>query len=487
MYRILLMILILPFYAFPQGRDNLWLSGYQSGGGPGYGGTNIDFNYQPPHVLQHDRAMNFYLTCADIADTNGNLLFYTNGCYIANRLDSTLFNGTDFNNGSTTIGYCSGGLPISQGAIIIPSPKSIDQYYLFSLSAESVGSSVQPLRLTCSLVDMTLDGGLGGLVWKDSTVIYDTLCMGQLTACKHGNGRDWWISIPEYKSNCYYFLLVTPNGISLPIKQCIGQITGNFDWSGQSVFSPDGSSYARYDIDNGLQLFSFNRCTGIFSDPLYMQINDSAACGGVAFSSNSTLLYVSSLKYVYQYDLAATNILSSKTTVAIYDGYNSPYSTTFFLEQLAPDGKIYINSNNGNNVMHRINYPNNPGIACSVEQHVLQLPTYNAYTMPNFPVYELGRLIGSSCDSLTAINSYLNKKYTDAIIYPNPAENMITVKQKTLQVREVSIYNLLGRKILNQKLDKIETTIDISSIDQGIYIIGLEKDNYRTYIKLVKH
>ncbi|MCB0548394.1 MAG: PKD domain-containing protein [Phaeodactylibacter sp.] len=129
---------------------------------------------------------------------------------------------------------------------------------------------------------------------------------------------------------------------------------------------------------------------------------DSAWSGGVAISPNSRFLYVSSFKNVYQYDLWAEDIPASKDTVAVWDGFMVPpvFATTFFLMQLGPDGKIYINSNNAVPYLHVINNPDLPGDSCDVCQHCVALPSWNSFSLPNFPNYRLGHLQGSPCDTL---------------------------------------------------------------------------------------
>jgi len=115
-------------------------------------------------------------------------------------------------------------------------------------------------------------------------------------------------------------------------------------------------------------------------------------------------LYISSHLKVYQYDLLADDIQATKDTVAIYDGFTSPqppFGTTFFLAQLAPNGKIYLNANNGGLHMHVINKPDQPGELCDFQQHGIELPTWNSFSMPNFPNYRLGPLFGSPCDTIS--------------------------------------------------------------------------------------
>ena len=88
-----------------------------------------------------------------------------------------------------------------------------------------------------------------------------------------------------------------------------------------------------------VEIYDFDRCNGGLSNHRRMHYNANIS-GGVAISPNSRYLYVSSYEHVYQYDLWASDIESTKVTVAVYDGYQSPFGSKFFMAQLAPDGKI---------------------------------------------------------------------------------------------------------------------------------------------------
>lgn len=91
---------------------------------------------------------------------------------------------------------------------------------------------------------MSFNNGNGEVVLKNQIIINDTLPLGQIVACKHANGRDWWIVAQEININGYYVMLLSPAGIILNSHQYIG--TRDFS-SGQAAFSPDGSTYASYD------------------------------------------------------------------------------------------------------------------------------------------------------------------------------------------------------------------------------------------------
>jgi PKD repeat protein len=69
--------------------------------------------------------------------------------------------------------------------------------------------------------------------------------------------------------------------------------------------------------------------------------------------------------------------------------------------QVAPDGRIYINSSSTTNRhLGVINYPHERGVNSGVGQHAIQIPTEYFRTMPNFPLFRLGPDDGSPCDTL---------------------------------------------------------------------------------------
>jgi len=117
---------------------------------------------------------------------------------------------------------------------------------------------------------------------------------------------------------------------------------------GQAAFSPDGKYYAVFnsinqDLGQFIDVFSFDRCSGILSNQRTMHLNMDIS-GGVAFLPNSRFLYVSSYIDLYQYDMWAADIESSKVKLAEFDNWQGVTGLfpTYWLMQLAPDGKIYF-------------------------------------------------------------------------------------------------------------------------------------------------
>lgn len=137
-----------------------------------------------------------------------------------------------------------------------------------------------------------------------------------MEATKHANGRDWWVLMHRYNSDKFYKILVSQDTIQV-FDQIIGPVITD-DVAGQAVFSPDGSKYVLI-TDNSLDLYDFDRCTGVLSNHQLLNLPDSIWRTGAAFSPNSQFLYTNTYTNIFQYDLWASNINSSVQLVAQWD------------------------------------------------------------------------------------------------------------------------------------------------------------------------
>ena len=78
--------------------DYIWVLGYDVDVSTPEGQGNLfDFNGDTLEVSFLVKDMNIDFTHASIADTAGNLLFYTNGCYIADASHEMMENGDEIN------------------------------------------------------------------------------------------------------------------------------------------------------------------------------------------------------------------------------------------------------------------------------------------------------------------------------------------------------------------------------------------------------
>jgi hypothetical protein len=393
---------------FAQNHDYIWLGGISNDGVPPLSDYRIDFGSDPPLITDDPKPMDFYGTCSVMSDLDGNLLFYTNGKWIASHNHQTMQNGAGLSPGDYASEVGDDFVTPPQGTIVLPWPGHEDKYYLFHAPFKVVYDPLDAFTYAFmyTMIDMAENNGLGKVVSKNQDVISDSLWTLKLTAVKHGNGRDWWILERQWLTNTYYKILVSPEGVEVVDTMVVG--TALPEGLAQAVFSPDGSKYAvvnGYRTDSTyIQIFDFDRCTGELSNEVVIFHSSKIYAVGLSISPNSRFLYFSARDTLYQYDLWASDIGASEEVVGIYDGFTAPFQTSFFLAQLAPDGKIYITPSNGTLYLHVIEKPNEKGLACDFRQHAVHLGSYNGTGLPNNPNYRLGPLDGSPCDTLEIDN-----------------------------------------------------------------------------------
>lgn len=85
------------------------------------------------------------------------------------------------------------------------------------------------------------------------------------------------------------------------------------------------------------------------------------------------------------------------------------------------------------------------------------------------------------CESLPATTSDLNVDYVaveylsipeneiDAMIYPNPTSGKLNIKAESMT--NVSVYNIMGQKVIEQDVDSDEMVLDMKALEDGIYML----------------
>jgi hypothetical protein len=487
-----------------QKHDYIWLQGYDSDAGePGVEASILDFNFSPVKVDSIRTGGGFFVSSTSIADQEGVLQFYTDGCDIYNTVHQVMENGDSINPGAVhqlqceEIGY--GYTAGRQSSLILPMPGSDSLYYLFHkriIYQEEPVFDVITDRILYSVVDMSANQGLGRVLEKNIALFEEPTVYGQLTAVKHANGEDWWIVNALDQSDEYVFFLFDSSGSYFSHTQVIGNISSSSGSSGgQANFSPDGRYYARYSAD-GLFLMEFDRQAGVLSAFQHIPIPDVNALGGVAFSPNSELCYVSAFDTIMQFDLVAPDIEASGTVVAVYDGNQELFATTFGNALLAPDCKIYINTFANVKTLHIIHQPNERGTACFVEQHALDLPFWHDTALPNFPNYRLGPLIPGEappppCETVVSTPTLPPQAGPGFSLYPNPASGLTTVQFSTpLSSRaSVTLYSLQGQPVLQQTAGEgaQHILLETAALPGGTYFCRVTGDDGVTGVKkLVK-
>lgn len=163
------------------------------------------------YLLQTEmRKMTFKGTEAVICDNNGNFLMSSNGVWIADATNDTMMNGSGLNPGPEVLGYPY-GLLLTYGNIILNYPTDTNKYTL--IHQTGTGTNYPSFELFYSTIDMSANNGLGAVTQKNNIIFQDTIGYG-IAACRHANGRDWWVVAVKDSSDIIYKVLLTPNGVT---------------------------------------------------------------------------------------------------------------------------------------------------------------------------------------------------------------------------------------------------------------------------------
>lgn len=85
----------------------------------------------------------------------------------------------------------------------------------------------------------------------------------------------------------------------------------------------------------------------------------------------------------------------------------------------------------------------------------------------------------------TAETLSLNKDIVSKFkIYPNPAQNKLTIESNSVTITSIQIHDLLGKKVLEQKMSS-SPNINVSDLSNGIYLLTIKADNKSVTKKLV--
>lgn len=319
--------------------------------------AGLDFNSGFPVALT-DSQMFQNEGCATISDANGNLLFYTNGIEIYNANHVLMQNG----------GGLLGSDSSTQSAVIVPFPGNTNKYYVFAVGYEGHSNG-----LTYSVVDMTLDGGLGGVVAGEKNIQLETPVAEKITAVYHANNTDIWVIAHGLNNNEYLAYLITSSGINTsPVISAVGNIhTISSGAIGYLKASPDGTMLAcaiHFDNSMGTELFDFDNATGVVSNP---KIINQYPTYGIEFSPNSKILYCTSMGWfaggIYQYDLTQPTLADIQNSETIISGFNK-----YAALQLGIDGKLYAAQWNFSS-LSVINNPNVLGVSCNFASDAVSL------------------------------------------------------------------------------------------------------------------
>ncbi len=377
--------LLLPTLGLAQ-YENFWAFG---------GNAGINFNSSPPEAVR--TSLNTREGCASVCSKEGQLLFYTDGTFVWNKDHRVMPNGNDLPGTAVNITSST-----SQGTLIVPHPGNSQQYYIFSLG--DINTTADSGRLYYSLIDMSLNDGLGDVVDTSKGVLLTKDLTEHLFALPGFDCNIWLITCSR-AGNQFKVYNIGLQGIDTQATvsagiQGIGQYHGVI---GYIDVSPDGRKLAI--AQGNLVLYDFNRRSGQVNHPVILSANAATYAYGVCFSPDNTKLYATMEHIVHQFDLTtndSTLIQQSMTRLSSASDHADGMKR-------GPDGKIYC-SGFGNSALQVIQQPNRPGLSCQYEEKGFTLfrGTLASFGLPN-TIAVLPSYYNTFTDTVYCLDSFLLK------------------------------------------------------------------------------
>lgn len=357
----LILILSRSFTALAQGENNTWMFGHNAG---------LDFSTSPPSFFETN------MQCWEggsiaFSDASGNLLFYSNGNKIWNAGGAVMLNGEGIlGNGPTAAAPYGFPGSSSQGTIAVQSVINPLQYYLFVLDAMEDGPPYAMGHLRYSIIDMSLDGGMGGVIPGKKNMLLADSMTEKMTVIKADDCGFWLITHKLY-NGFYYAFKINALGVSPNPAISAGVLAGELGY-GMLHASPDGTRLVMTSAGPGVEICAFNNVTGTVSDAGFFFSPGGKI--GACISPDNSKLYLGHYNKLSQYDLTLfPNVSAIEASEEVISS-----TVTFGQMRRGPDGKIYIANVNDNNIAI-IEYPDNQGPACNYDLFGLARPTYTQF------------------------------------------------------------------------------------------------------------
>jgi gliding motility-associated-like protein len=361
LFLILVFILHIPIF-FGQLQNNNWIFGY---------GARVNFSGPIP-VGSSNAAINSNESTASVSDpSTGQILFYTDGRKVWNANDDVMPNGSNLLGGF--FNSCT------QGALIVPFPEDDQRYYIFTLDELEVDPSnpVADDGLRYSVVDMTLNGGLGDVQTSNMNTQLATDLTEKLIVIRSAEIQGFWVIAHRRNANEFLAWKIDACGVNpQPVVSAVGsfflgaEFGATEGWMGAMDASPEGNRIGMpVDWSDRLEFFDFNKTTGVVSNPLTVNVTDDSPPEflrkyGACFSPDGSKFYYTNMNSVYQLDLSTyTSAAIASSITLIYSPLLEPNNNYCFQIEEAPNNRLYVAIGNTAR-LDEISNPNLLGLGC---------------------------------------------------------------------------------------------------------------------------
>lgn len=323
----------------------------------------------------------------------------------------------------------------------------------------------------------------------------DTLLGGGMHACRHANGRDWWIFKGTFNQKKYLRGLLTPNSLNFDLYE--GPGPNIFQNSCRNQFSADGTKLFHYITTSfrKMQIYDFDRCAGELSN--FREIDFSPFIPYPPSDFNPFVLSPDGSK-IYMGRSNPTSVFSYQTIQIDVETENMTIvNDSTFVPCLTPNLKWIISGHQTTpplqiDKLSVITQPNEDGISCNLIEGLYNLPIDGFNLEPiEFANHLLGPIDNTSCDTLGLNQDYTwlpKVKEVSFVIYPNPSSNMLNIKTNLKGTLKLSILDITGKLVFCKTESKNSFILEneIKHLSSGLYSVTIQNGFNMLSAKWVK-
>lgn len=434
--------ILFPLLVFSQGENDNWYFGNQAA---------VNFTGTTPVVLNNSQ-MIADEGCGTVSDSNGNLLFYTNGMYIWNREHQIMPN--------SLIGISA--TLSSQQLMIVKDPSNINRYYVFNTATINLPSTY----ISYTIVDMSL-GSLGTdgfplgevlTTHKNIQVLDDNnnpINTEAITAVKHADGESFWILIPHgLKLYAYKLDNLGFNPIPVTSNMNFNAPLTNLNYYGIKA-SPrlnkgDITHYLSISsIDYGGRVYSFNNSMGMIITGFTLNLISISSYSS-EFNKDGSILYIGRFSGSNPTGTLFSVDLINSTTTPVY--YQIPLNNhVYFQIQRNKHNEIYISSRFSNYLAK-----------------ILNPDTYGASSVNYYDTYLNGNTAGAGLPQLVLSHD----DCIPNIVLSNPETNNNYTHQAKNSITTQSNYSINNNTTIDMKAGDFIALLPNTHIKQGANYLG---------------
>lgn len=340
-------------------------------------------------ITLDDSAMNTPAGSASISNSNGELLFYSDGATVWNRNHEIMENGSGL----------AGDINGFQSNIIIPKPGDENTYYLFYSRLENSQNPLVTAGTFYAEINFSNTFPLGRVITKN-TILSDSSPSEKITAVHHKNGDSFWLitlhgedrdkNKPKKVLNVFN---ISASGIIRPPLETIAE--NDIEGLGAMKLSSDGkkliiTSNTSNDNLRYVHQYDFNNETGELTYVTRIIVDYPLAnwpLKGVEFSPNGKFIYLSyrtgSSNGIMQFQLDDVDMFDEPRTILHIDNNLKIESL-----QIGNDQKIYValhDEEDGHDFLSVIENPDEKGALANYRHNAIRLsPGASKRGLPNF-------------------------------------------------------------------------------------------------------